>query len=141
MVASLLAVAPAAVAQPVEGRSAGADAFFASAGLWHAYFFDHGGGDALVVLSWSSGLVGADHDLTLFRPGALDDGYLGQDEVVERSWAYGSAVREERIGLDLAPGRYVVSVEPIRAQGESYVLDAGGRLQFAAFVPGVKLYV
>lgn len=142
LVAAWCAAVPAS-AQPVQGRGVGVDAFYASAGAWDAFHLQHEGGAASILLSWSRGvLISVDYDLTLYRPGALDDGSLTMDEVVARSWEYRSHPTEERIEVaDLPAGRYVVTVEPIRAQGESYELDANGRLSYAAFAPGVKLFL
>jgi hypothetical protein len=136
-----VALSPLADAASAQGRAYGADAFYASAGVWDVYYFDHLGGHAAVGLTWEQGVIGVDYDLTLYRPGALDDGVLEQSEVVARSWTFGWDVRHdaEAIALDLPGGKYVISVEPIQAQGQRYVLTTNnGWLNLAALAPGVK---
>lgn len=142
LAATAALAAPLAGAAQASGRAYGADAFYAAAGVWDAYWFDHPGGVAVVDLSWEQGLaLGVDYDLTVYRPGALDDGALLRSEAVGASWTSGWDVRHstERVALDLPPGRYVVSVEPMQAQGQRYTLATNtGWLSLAALAPGVK---
>lgn len=133
---SLLAV-PAA-AQPVEGRGHGVDAFAVSVGVWDAYEARHAGGVLTLDLSWDAFLLATDYDMTLYRPGALDDGALTQDEVVARAWTHARTPREEHLALTLPPGDYVVTVEPIHSDGQAYRLDSNAQLRLVALSPGIK---
>lgn len=141
LVLLLLAVLllPAAGAQPVEGRGYGVDAFYASAGLWHAYGAQHGGGLLTLDLTWGAFLLATDYDMTLYRPDALNDGVLTQDEAIARAWTYSRSPREEQIAVTVPPGEYIVTVEPIQSDGQTYRLDSNAALRSLALTPGVKI--
>ncbi len=140
LIVTLLAPLNGSAAETATGAGYGVDGFVASAGGWHAYYFDHAGGTAIVRLAWDASLLGADYDLTLYQVNALNDGALTQSEVISKSWQYRKDLRQEEIIADGLPaGRYVVTVEPIQSLGEAYRLTVNGGLSFAATTVGTKV--
>lgn len=137
--AALMMLAPPQVgAATVSQEGYGVGLLGPSVGVWYAYYVSHDGGVATLDLTWESGFPWTDYDMTLYREGALDDNALTQDEVVERSWHFGPQPYE-RISLELAPGVYVLSIEPIQSSGERFTLTASGGLSYAAHTVGLKL--
>lgn len=139
---TLVALAPLAVADEERGGTVGLNLGYIAPGLWDAYWYQHPGGGAGLSLSWAPSLFpGADYDLHLYRPDALNDGYLSQSELLAKSNQRTFAAHVESLGLSLSAARYVVAVVPFQTQGEIYTLQsAGGDLQFAAVAAGYITY-
>lgn len=135
------ALAPHALADTRTGGAYGMNGGAASVGVWDVYFFDKVGGTstATLALNWTNGLFpGADYDLRLYRPGALDDGVLRDNELITASEQRSFTVRSESITRVLAEGKYVVAIVPFQAQGERFTLSADpGWLNVAGRAPGV----
>lgn len=137
---ALLACAPLASADVRTGSAYGVNGGYADAGLWDAYTWNHWGGDGALGLTWDLGLFpcGADYDLWLYPPGALDDGVLDEQPLaISESHACGHA--REDIARSLPAGSYVVVVIPWQAEGEHYRLESStGSLQYTALTVGTE---
>lgn len=140
--AFLVASFPSAGADTEQGATVGANLGFMAPGAWDAWWYAHPGGGAAVSLAWEESLFpGADYDLHLYAPSALDDGYLAQAELIAKSNARTFAQHTEGIALTLGAATYVVAVVPFQTQAETYTLTtAGGDLQFAAVAVGYVAY-
>lgn len=142
--ATLLALAPLAAADSRTGSTYGMNGGLVQAGVWDVYTFDKVGGTstATIRLTWDASLFpGADYDLRLYRPGALADGVLRDDELVTAAETRSFSTREEVITRTLADGKYVVAVVPFQAQGERFTLSADpGWLNVAGRAPGVMCW-
>lgn len=135
---ALLGVVPFAGADSVQGEALGADLGDTSVGEWHVYWLATGGGATTLSLTWVTSVFPfADLDLRLYRPGALDDGALTDDELMADSSQRGGA--HESITHGLAGGQYVVAVVAWQAQNERYTLtSSSGDLEVAASTVGIQ---
>lgn len=129
---------PAAMADTERGSGVGMNLGFVQPGTWDIYHFATSGGAIQLDLTWASSLFPfADYDLRLYRPGALDDNTLTDDELLTHSSNSGGTF--ERINAGLAAGTYVVAVAPFQAQNEQYTLRSNvGDLRFAATALGTQ---
>lgn len=124
----LLVAASPAVADRHGGNGVGAQAGPYSAGtmdVWRVYV--GGPGTLAAALTWVASPIGADYDLTLWRPGADLDGVLSQGEMLAASWTRSRAPGES-LSHSVAPDprAYVLTVEAVSAELETYYLDATG---------------
>lgn len=142
LAALALACPPVAVADTGQGGTVGVNLGYVAPGAWDAWWYQHAGGGAAIELSWARSVFpGADYDLHLYKPGALNDGYLAQSELVAKSSTRTFAPHAEALSLDLPAARYVVAVVPFQTQLETYTLStAGGDLQYAAMAVGFVAY-
>lgn len=138
--AVLLALAPFAAADSEQGATVGLNLGFVSPGLWDLFWLDTPGGATSVQLTWAASLFpGADYDLRLYAPGALDDGVVEPHELVDESVTRTFAPHAESLSLGLPAGRYVAAVCPFQTQAETYTLAASpGNLAFASTGPGYE---
>lgn len=139
---ALVPLAPTALSDTEQGATVGVNLGAIAPGLWDAFWYQHPGGGASFSLSWAPSLFpGADYDLHVYKPGALDDGYLAQSELVAKSGTRTFAAHTEAISASLPAARYVVAVVPFQTQGEVYTLSATpGQLQYAAAAVGFIAY-
>lgn len=125
---ALLAAAPLALADTEAGRGVGAAVFGQSAGLWHrvdVHVPGTGPQAVALALSWGT-LPPADFDLTLWTPGAFDDGRLRQDEALATAWTW-STRGPESLSVTLPGGTvYPLTVEPIHSAGNAWRLESTG---------------
>lgn len=133
---------PAVAADSEQGATVGVNLGYIAPGLWDAYWYQHPGGGASFSLSWAPSMFpGADYDLHLYVPTALNDGYLSPTELIIKSNQRTFAPHVEGFSLGLAAARYVVAVVPFQTQAETYTVStAGGDLAFAAVAVGYITY-
>ena len=144
---ALLALAPAAPADTSTGGTYGvAVGDLWDAGNWNTYWWSwKGTGPVSINLTWTS--AGADYDLLLYPPGAIDDGVLDEEPIAEAS-ARSSAVRKETISLPSLPANvgaqeYVLAIVAHHATGETYRLttpEPGVLVKNLGPVVGVRGY-
>lgn len=135
---ALLFALPLAAADTERGSGIGMNLGFVQPGTWDIYRFITAGGTVQLDLTWAASLFPfADYDLRLYRPGALDDSTLTDNELLAESWNRGGTF--ERITIPLAANTYVVAVAPFQAQNEQYLLKSNtGDLQFQATAIGTQ---
>ena len=136
------AALPAVPADSVDGATVGVNLGYVVPGLWDVYYFASTGAPATLKLTWAPGpLVPADYDLRLYRPGALDDNRLLDDELLAAADYRSFTPHTEIITFSGPAAVYVVAVVPFQTQGEVYTLDATpGDLAFATIAPGAYFF-
>ena len=137
-----LVAPPLATADTEQGATVGVNLGLIAPGAWDAWWYAHPGGSATLSLSWAASLFpGADYDLHLYQPTALDDGYLSQTELIAKSNTRTFAPHTESLAPTLSAATYVVAVVPFQTQAETYTLSATpGQLQFAGVAVGYVAY-
>jgi hypothetical protein len=139
----LVLLAPTlATAASQTGSTYGVNGGYVQAGLWDTYTFDHVGGAATIQLTWAAGSVpcGADYDLWLYPPGALDDGKLTEQPIATSESHNCGAPKSEAISILLPSAKYVIAVVPWQAEGEVYHLTTNnGWLNPAALTVGTQV--
>lgn len=140
LIALAALLAPFAGADSESGVAPGMNLGVLAPGLWDLYWMTTAGGGETVTLTWTPApLFFSDHDLRVYRPGALDDGALADSELVAESSNRPFAHHSEGLALGLAPGTYVAAVVPWQTQGETYTLTtSSASLTFATTAIGFQ---
>ena len=121
------------VAAPTVLAANGGNAVGATAGrftvgvgdIWHVYV--PAAATLHATLTWVDSPGGADYDMTLWSPGADQDGVLAQSEMLASSWTRANEPGES-FSYAAAPAGppYVLTVEAASAKLETYYLDVTG---------------
>lgn len=115
-----------------------------SAGIWKLYHVNVQGSPVVgsATLTWTRTALTADQfDMTLWKPGADDDGQLTPDEILATSWGY-TPTPERSLSFTLPPAAedYVFTVEPTQALGTRFALESNAVwFQDVGFTVGTKL--
>lgn len=145
--ASLLALAilaPLAGANTMSGQGYGVGGSVDSAGVWEIYHVNVQGVPVVgnATLSWTrAGALSDQFDLTVWKPGADEDGRLSPDEILATSWGF-TQQPQRSIAFVLPPAAkdYVFTVEPTQALGTRFSLSSNAVwFQHAGVSVGTKL--
>lgn len=123
-----LLLPPLVPADTRTGSAYGFDLGYFHAGSWSTFWYGKDQpGDAVITLTWARGVLPSDYDLLVYAPGAMDDGFLGEQPIYQSSTRT-FAVRSEQIVVPDLPlttfnNEYVIAIIPHQAQGETFTLS------------------
>lgn len=143
LLALILAPLPLAVADTVQDEGVGLNLALFMPGIWDAFEFATPGGSVTITLDWDEPgtFPFADYDLRLYRPGALANNELSDNELLAESSQHPYEHQAERLDVVLSAATYVVVVAPFQAQMETYTLWADpGTFGDHATLTGIQYY-
>lgn len=141
---TMLALVPVAPAATGTGGAYGVRSGDCDVGGWDLWWLDVAAGALTIQLQWADGplFVDADYDLLVYRwSDYADDGALTEAPLFAKE-TRSFTVREERLDVNVAAGRYVIAVVPHQAQGDRYTLSTSHGFLTDTYpaAPGARLY-